>query len=158
MPAQNLAIICLGVEPWIVPLFGVICCGVGLVAGRAIEGLKRRQPATAEPIPGFRPGAPSQAAGADQRVHPRYETRPFRLEVAATRSGHSFEGLVVNQSLGGLCVCVPKPFPAGTQLQVRGDGNDGWIPILVRNCRPHRGGWALGCQFVNGPSAGLRFN
>jgi hypothetical protein len=89
--------------------------------------------------------------GSEQRQHPRYETHAFKLRLTMDRGGPEFEGLVLNQSLGGLCICVPQNLPEGVVLNLR-DAETSQKPersrVVIKHCRPHRGGWALGCQYI----------
>ena len=68
-----------------------------------------------------------------------------------SNGGSEIEGLVLNQSLGGLCICVPNSLPEGAVLDLRGGEtpqNGSRSRVIIKHCRPHRGGWALGCQYV----------
>jgi hypothetical protein len=90
-------------------------------------------------------------AGSEQRLHARYESQPFKLRVTIDQDGQELEGLVLNQSLGGLCICVQQSLPEGSLLSLRDADSAQPLArsrVIIKNCRPHRGGWALGCQYV----------
>jgi PilZ domain len=98
---------------------------------------------------------PQAGPGSEQRVHPRYDTQPFKLRLTTANGGPEIDGLVLNQSMGGLCICVSKPILVGAVLNLlTGDGSkDEPTQVLVKHCRVQRGGWALGCQYLIASSA-----
>ncbi len=91
--------------------------------------------------------------GTEQRLHPRYETITDLQDQCLTLSqgGDEIEGLVLNQSLGGLCICVSQNLPEGSILNLQGTDNTTnriKSQVVIKHCRPHRGGFALGCQYL----------
>ncbi|CAN5192995.1 hypothetical protein BH10PLA2_BH10PLA2_37230 [soil metagenome] len=92
-----------------------------------------------------------EGAGSEQRQHPRFETQSFKLRLMLDQGGPEIEGLVLNQSLGGVCICVQQNLPEGSVLNLR-DAESAQprtkSRVLIKHCRPHRGGWALGCQYI----------
>jgi hypothetical protein len=50
-----------------------------------------------------------------------------------------------------LCICVPHNLPEGSILNLRGTDNTAnriKSQVVIKHCRPHRGGFALGCQYL----------
>jgi hypothetical protein len=147
-----------GWQVWLLLTFGLVSAAVGLFCGRAFFGKRR-----SETAPGLVPTGlvkqaplPGTESGSERRVFPRYETRQCKLVVSAGENDLvPLEGLVLNRSMGGVCVWVSRAFESGKTLRVRNAefSRTPWVPLLVKNCRIQRGGWALGCQFVDGPSA-----
>ena len=132
-----------------VGLFGAIMCAVGYFVAKT--GRATNKDEALLPFPHH--AVPRELAnpGADQRRHPRFETPPFRLRLTLNQGGNEIEGLVLNQSLGGLCICVPENLPEGAVLNLRGPENSQdriKSQVIVKHCRPHRGGWAIGCQYL----------
>ncbi len=133
-----------------VGIFGICMCALGYFVAKTSRPTK-----TAEGGLLFAPPHPATrkltGAASEQREYPRYETQPFPLRITLNQDGHEIEGLVLNQSLGGLCICVQKNLPEGAVLDLRGTENSGYrlqSQVIIKHCRPHRGGWALGCQYV----------
>ncbi len=132
-----------------VGLFGLLMGAAGYFVARTSRGAKPGLPGLQFPHhPEFRE---LTGAGSEQRQHARYETQPFKLRLSLDQNGHEVEGLVLNQSLGGLCICVQENLPEGSVLNLR-DSDSAHKPsrsrVIIKHCRPHRGGWALGCQYV----------
>lgn len=130
-------------------IFGVLMAGVGyFVAKSSRSGAQDLGPLPFGAQPGMRE---LTGPGSEQRLHPRYETQPFKLRLTINGSGQEFEGLVLNQSLGGLCICVPNSLPEGAVLHLHSAEQSPNRPksqVIIKHCRPHRGGWALGCQYL----------
>lgn len=123
-------------------------CGYLFGRGRP----QQAQSVDQDEMPWVEPGtSPMGGSGREKRLHPRYKTRPFKLRVTCVETGVVLDGLVLNQSLGGLCICVTKSVAAGSTLQLTNlDGlqTGPHAYVQVKHCRGHRGGWALGCQYV----------
>jgi hypothetical protein len=130
-------------------LFGLFMGAVGYFVAKTGRSPKIERKALPIPHhPGFRE---MTGPGSDQRIHPRYETQPFKLRLTVANSGHELDGLVLNQSLGGLCICVTQNLPEGAVLNLC-DAEQAQdrtkSRVVIKHCRPHRGGWALGCQYL----------
>jgi len=66
-----------------------------------------------------------------------------------------FAGLVVNYSLGGLCLTTDREIDEGTVLRARtasAASSVPWVQIKVRNRRRQEESWELGCGFVLTPA------
>ena len=88
-----------------------------------------------------------------RRVWPRREGNPTPVLIAQPDGGPEWVpgAWVVNRSQGGLRLKSERPFNPGQMLRVlsRHAPNDIlWAEVQVRNCRPGRDGFELGCQFV----------
>jgi hypothetical protein len=131
-------------------VFGLLMGAVGYFVAKS--GRPANNDASGFPFPPPHTGIRELAGpGSEQRQHPRFETQPFRLRMTLNIGGSEIEGLVLNQSLGGLCICVPQSLPEGAVLNLRGtDSSRDRInsQVIIKHCRPHRGGWALGCQYL----------
>lgn len=132
-----------------VGIFGVLMAAAGYFVARASRATSGTDASFPFPV---QPGMKEMTgAGSEQRLHPRFETQPFRLRLTLSQGGHEFEGLVLNQSLGGLCICVSQNLPEGSILNLRGTedtANRLKSQVVIKHCRPHRGGFALGCQYL----------
>ncbi len=131
-------------------IFGICMCTLGYFVAKNGRSAKSDERAFTFPPP--HTGMHELTGPAiEQRKHPRYETQPFRLHMTLNPDGHQIEGLVLNQSLGGLCICVQQSLPEGAVLNLQGLENSQdriKSQVIIRHCRPHRGGWALGCQYL----------
>jgi hypothetical protein len=130
-------------------LIGLFIGAVGFFVARA--GPARRVERNGLPFPHHPEFREPKRPGREKRAHPRYETQPLKLRLTVANSGDELDGLVINQSLGGLCICVSQNMPKGTVLNLQGGEqpqNRIKLQVVIKNSRPHRGGWALGCQFV----------
>jgi len=91
----------------------------------------------------------------ERRVWPR---RRREVEVLLADIGGReapFAGLVVNYSLGGLCLTTDREIREGMVLRARTPAATGgvpWVQIKVRNRRRKDGSWELGCEFVLTPA------
>jgi hypothetical protein len=130
-------------------VFGVLMAGVGYFVAKS----SRPASSGSDALPfGMHPGMRELTGpGSEQRQHPRYEIQPFKLRMTLNGGRQEIEGLVLNQSLGGLCICVPESLPEGAVLHLHGAEKSPNRPksqVIIKHCRPHRGGWALGCQYL----------
>jgi hypothetical protein len=136
-------------EIGVIAVFGFLMAGVGYFVAKS----SRQSGALSGSLPfGIQSGMRELTEpGSEQRQHPRYETQPFKLRITLDGGGQPIEGLVLNQSLGGLCICVPQSLPEGAVLHLHGAEKSPNRPnaqVIIKHCRPHRGGWALGCQYL----------
>jgi hypothetical protein len=62
-------------------------------------------------------------------------------------------GVVVDRSLGGLCVLVERPLQVDAVLhvRVRSSTTVPWTPVRVKTCRQCGSEWEAGCQFLQTP-------
>jgi PilZ domain len=151
-PVQNAILLGMELSPLeigAVGIFGILMAAGGYFVARTGRAAKTAGADLAFPVPEGM--GEMTGPGSEQRLHPRFETQPFRLRLSLSQGGHEIEGLVLNQSLGGLCICVPQNLPEGSILNLRGSENTTnriKSQVVIKHCRPHRGGWALGCQYV----------
>jgi PilZ domain len=130
-------------------IFGVIMCAVGYFVAKAHRAAHTNPSGLPFPLQTETPEV--TGPGGEQRRHPRFETQPVRVRLTLSQGGSEIDGLVLNQSLGGLCICVPQNLPEGAVLNLRGVENPQdriKSQVMVKHSRPHRGGWALGCQYL----------
>jgi hypothetical protein len=70
-----------------------------------------------------------------------------------------WKAVVVDRSLGGVCVGGTRRVEPGTVLTLRplaAPPGTPWLEVRVRSCRQDAEGWVLGCQFVRIPPTSLR--
>lgn len=130
-------------------VFGLFMAGIGYFVAKS--GRSPQIDSAESPFqihPGMRE---LTGPGSEQRQHPRFEAQPFKLRLTLNQGGKEIEGLVLNQSLGGLCICVSQSLPEGAIVHLHSaDKSQNRIKpqVIIKHCRPHRGGWALGCQYL----------
>jgi len=89
---------------------------------------------------GERRSAPRRGGGAITVVIARANARATRVQ-----------GSVTDRSLGGLGLAVPCPLGVGSIIKVRvAHVSEAipWTPVRVKNCRPSRRQWIVGCEFI----------
>jgi uncharacterized protein YbjT (DUF2867 family) len=62
-----------------------------------------------------------------------------------------FEGWVIDRSVGGLALSVPKQIGEGGILSLRtpdAPQTVAWVQVEVKNCRARGRQWEIGCQFL----------
>jgi hypothetical protein len=107
--------------------------------------------------PGSDPGLPlsahAQAAVAeepDRRTIPRRGGNPTPVLLTCHEAKHTVHGWVLDRSPDGLSLLAEESVPIGTRMQVQPvhpHANGQRFQVEVRNCRPERTIWILGCQF-----------
>jgi hypothetical protein len=110
----------------------------------------RRHPQAKKPERPLAIQLPAQMSG--RRVWPRREGNPTPVLIAQPDGPEWLPGAcVVNRSQGGIRLKCQRQFNTGQQLRVlsrHAPNNILWADVEVRNCRPGRDGFELGCQFV----------
>jgi hypothetical protein len=95
----------------------------------------------------------------ERRVAARRNGNPTEVQITdAERQGPLLRGLVLDRSVGGLCLLVDREIGPGTLLGVRPASSADsipWLDIEVRSCRQTQEGWELGCQFKKTPPWGV---
>ena len=99
--------------------------------------------------------APPEPSYADRRGAVRRDGPPVRVVVAgaAFRSGAA-DGLVVDRSTGGLRLLLPAGVAPGTTIRVRAANAPdtvGFVPVIVRSCRPGKDHFDVGAEFEKTP-------
>jgi hypothetical protein len=134
-------------------LVGIFFAGVTLLLGRFLMGFMRRAPhgldaksAQTTPFPHAN----------EKRVAVRRTGLPLKVLISdAKATKKPFAGLVMNRSIGGLCILVPEKVPEKTILSVRAENapkDAPWIQVEVRRCETRGVRFEFGCQFVKQPS------
>jgi hypothetical protein len=98
---------------------------------------------------------PPEQSYADRRGAVRRDGPPVRVVVAGGdfRNG-AVDGLVVDRSTGGLRLVLPAGVAPGTTIRVRAANAPdtvGFVPLIVRNCRPENGRFVVGGEFEKTP-------
>ena len=136
-----------------------IAAGVG--TGLAVVGLihffrrGRKQAAPVEQKPA-KPADPFVHGSANEkRKSFRRKGNPIHVQVIdqATES-QPVTGMVINRSVGGLCLQLDRPLSINAELTVRPTNAPHiapWVEVVVRNCREGEIGYEVGCQFVKTP-------
>jgi hypothetical protein len=94
------------------------------------------------------------ATGPDhnRRTVPRRKGNPVPVLISHPHAnGQPVQGWVIDRSPEGLSVVADEALTVGALLNIRpvhNFANLNWFPVEVRNCRPEREIWILGCQFV----------
>jgi hypothetical protein len=150
-------------ELWLVVLVGVTFAGLTLATGRLLQRRPARRPAPPPPPPAAKKPAPHDpfvygSATEKRTAHRRSGNSVEVLLIDAQRQTSPVTGLVLDRSLGGLCLLVNHEIRPGTVLGVRpatAGESVHWLDIEVRSCRQTREGWELGCQFQKAPAWGV---
>ena len=146
-------------EYWIPLLIGM---GVGACALTACKFVgSRKKPILPEPqreLPKSDPDHDpfTQGSTSEQRKSFRRQGNPTLVYVALPeRKDAPSEGLVLDRSVGGLCLQTSNEIAPDTKLAVlpiNAPSMTPWVDIEVRTCRKLADGYELGCQFVKTPN------
>ncbi len=145
---------------WIAPVAGFLSAGFVLAGGRFLLARRRAVP-TVTPATPQRLEPPDQSPNGSQkrRQSPRGNGHPTKVLLSdAEALAEPENGWVMNRSIGGLCLFVPRRYQAGMVLTVRPFQNRpdaAWVQLEVKHCRPQGEGYEIGCQFVRPPSWNL---
>jgi hypothetical protein len=137
---------------WTLPTIAVVSLGLGVVVGRRLYG--PRPAAPTETPPSVQESADEgDGEWVERRSSPRHKVRQVKVLLSDVNAqAPPFEGWLLNRSLGGLGLSVPRSVESGTVLSVRqalGSEVTPWVRVEVRYCRMERGRWTLGCKFVD---------
>jgi hypothetical protein len=115
----------------------------------AAEGGRRGRPNAA--ARGFR--LPDPPGPPQRRAHLRRCGNP--VDVLIDDLGSADEptpAVVVERSMGGLCLSLDRPVNPGTTLRVRAlhaPGDLPWVLMSVKRCRQNGERWEAGCQYLD---------
>jgi hypothetical protein len=137
-------------------LIGGSCTGLAFVVGFLLLG-KRKQP-----LPGPRPtpadpfvnGSPSERRESSRRTGALVDVYLARPE----SESDPLRALVVDRSLGGLCLKTDKPVEVGALFTVRpcsASNLTPWVDIEVKHCVQEGESWRVGCRFLRTPPWGV---
>jgi hypothetical protein len=142
---------------WAGPAVGVAVAGLTFAVGVTALGRRARRAIPAAPTGSAGP-APDpfvQGSRSERRATVRREGSLVRVQVTdADVRDAPVDGLVVDRSMGGLCLCLTAPVPAGTVLSVRPSDVETpvpWTRVEVRSSRPDGDAWEVGCRFLRTP-------
>jgi hypothetical protein len=114
--------------------------------------LLRKKPPTKESAPLKKAPAeePAPAPAKERRASPRRKGNPVSVQIHHGDLEYTIEGWVLDRSPGGLRLLVDECIAPGTLLNVRPakDEHLPWVEVKVRNSRPERKSWNIGCEFV----------
>ncbi len=92
-----------------------------------------------------------EPAASDRRRRPRRGGNPAPVYVHGLDGERLLPGHVLDRSVGGLRLAVPKPVPVGAVLRVRAwhaPEDAPWAAAQVRWIQESVGRWELGCAFT----------
>jgi hypothetical protein len=131
---------------------GLGCALLAFLFGGMLFG---RRP---QPAPPTAEESPEDEERSDRRVAMRRRGNPVVVHLA--RGTRVFaDALVVDRSVGGLCLNAGVMIEPGTVLNVKPSDASGtlpWTEIEVRSCRQDGAEWQIGCQFVRTPPWSVR--
>jgi hypothetical protein len=95
----------------------------------------------------------------EKRTAPRRRGSQVAVRIA-TADGNirTYDGLVVDRSIGGLAIEVRDPVGVGEIMSIRpahAAPMIPWVQLQVRHLRQIEGGWIVGCQFVQVPPSSV---
>ncbi len=136
--------------------------GVGVVALTACKLVGGRKKPAPTPVADEAPKSDpdhdpfTQGSTSEQRKSFRRQGNPVQVNVALPhRKDAPRSGVVVDRSVGGLCLHVDDEIAPGTALAViplNAPSITPWVDIEVRTCRKVGENFELGCQFVKTPN------
>lgn len=141
--------------PWTIVSIGfVVACAAFAVGRRLLVAPPAAAPQ--EPAQPSGPGVDVFLHGStkDRRGAVRRKGNTVEVLMAERSDAEPARGYVHDRSLGGLCVFVDRPFKVGTTVVVRPKSaatSTPWSSVEVRSCRPEKGDWEIGCQWVKTP-------
>jgi hypothetical protein len=147
---------------WAAPVIGVLAGLVAFYVGSLVLGKRRR------PVPWQSPDLSGTAAATGLSTDPFLQGSTLERRTSIRRKGNAiavlisdaevttepYSGWVVDRSMGGLGITVPRPVAPGTILSVRTTNAPTtcpWVQVEVRSCREVQREFELGCQFVRTP-------
>jgi hypothetical protein len=87
----------------------------------------------------------------ERRALPRRRGHPVAVLIARSDIPcPPSHGWVVDRSPEGFCLVAEEAIPVSSWIRVRSTDHprdSEWFEVEVRNCRPERNVWILGCQF-----------
>src|SRR6516162_3983362 len=104
---------------WTLPTIAVASLGLGVVVGRRLYG---QRPAVAAETPPVAEDSAEEgeAEWMERRSSPRHKVRQVKVLLSDVNAqAPPFEGWLLNRSLGGLGLSVPRSVESGTVLSVR---------------------------------------
>jgi hypothetical protein len=128
---------------------------------KALLASARNAPASPVAAPAKTPAKsdPFLAGSAsEKRSVPRRGGLTVGVVVCRADGGTPVEATVVDRSLKGLGILIPRPLTRGTILKVRPRDAHGKTPaveVQVRNCRQKGNQWLVGCYFLHTPPANV---
>ena len=143
------------VGSFLLPLIAGFAGGIGLTSL-----LHRRETTAAPPVPEPESEAETDSVETDgkkkdNRRLPRRSGRPLEVLVALPgETDFPKTGVVLNRSVGGLCLLLRKEYNVGTILGVFPSGGNQltpWTETQVKSCRKHGAEFEVGVQFVKVP-------
>jgi hypothetical protein len=91
--------------------------------------------------------------GLERRTMPRQRGNPAPIRVGHPHLAmENLQGWVIDRSPDGICLILDEAVAAGTILNIQPVhhlANMSWFQVEVKNCRPERTIWILGCQFMH---------
>ncbi len=142
---------------WALPaMIGIALIGVLLVVFTMIGRKPPAIPPAEKPnIALPREDATRDGKGDERRRCPRRGGNPTRVLLAGSKGrGEQSEGMVVDRSMGGMCLLVNQQVSRGAILGVRSvhaPEHVGWVDIKAVYAREVGERWQVGCEFVETP-------
>jgi hypothetical protein len=143
---------------WIGPLVGLACAGVTMLVGRSVLRRRRRaQPSGQNKVTDHDPF--ESGSTSERRTSLRRVGKVIKVLITRTDGEpESVEGMVLDRSMGGLCIALTRSVPLDSLLSVRAAGapdNTPWVEVTVRRCISKNDRWEVGCQFARTPPWGV---
>jgi hypothetical protein len=92
---------------------------------------------------------------ADQRFSARRNAGSVAVHVAnVDTSEPPVQGSVIDRSMGGLGLLLPKTLAEGAHVRIRAceaNVTTPWVEVEVKSCRKQGKNWQIGCKFVKTP-------
>jgi hypothetical protein len=142
-------------EYWLPLAIGMSVGLCALTLSRLVFGRKKPRPEM-RPVQSIQYDPFTQGSPTEQRKSYRRQGNPVEVFIAlAGQKDRPARGLVLDRSIGGICLLARSEFKAGTPVAVlptNAPNTTPWVDIEVRSCRESDEGYELGCQFVKTPN------
>ncbi len=134
------------------------CTWVTKLDPEAVEAL-RESASSPQPVRTSEPPSPPSSGTdvPDRRPSPRRRGASVAVMVVRLNDpSEKIEGWVLDRSLGGLGLSMPRPFHTGTILELcptHAPPGVRWVRARVKHCAPLGKRWRLGCQYIGTPTS-----
>ena len=139
---------------FLLPLAVGVAAGAGVLSAVQYFLRHRRPP---EPPPASLDNTDPFVDGSASEQRIAFRRKGNAIDVVMNHpavGGRHIEGVVIDRSVGGLCLLVDRALPVETNMTIRPLNASQivpWTEVTVKSCRESDVGYEVGCQFVKIP-------